>query len=619
MKKIYLPILALAALASCQNEDVAKSGEESSKLTGESTYAVFNIKLATAETRATTEATKGDENAVNKENDIKNAGIFVFKYESETGGISEVSKMVEGAPTADGTGFDVPSTPVMITSGKKHVIVVTNMTDAVKNDLNAKFGVATNANGYADFYAYAKELTGTENPLGTFMTVGENTPTITMSGEADPTLLAGVSETEAKLAANQNHISIYVDRSLAKLDVTMPNFGQNQNVSVKNKDGQEAVVGNVANMTYEVRNLKTQEYIMKHKKGTDFVVTPASDQLGESYWKTKGNTDKYFFPILDLNQPRAISQKLLTKATDATDATYRTFVSYMTENTNEVARIGNSTYAALKAFYKPADGYYVNGYTITGGVVTLQKEAGTVGAGQFSLFNYDYNLAFKSGTEAEATNINYFKTIAAKHISTIEASLKDIDPAKIKFIKGGLLTTAGGDVEDINGYDATKSIYDAANIQKIVAHLNAKANANPTLYVFVGKTTNTEGKLQQYQISAVYMWNPSLTQNGFKYNDGVNFGTLTAGLYNTTADGLQCFYRVNIFDEGVGTTHQMRYSVVRNQSYHMNITKINKIGYPTEIDITINPEEPLNNNTFIQAHILINKWVKKNMNTEIGM
>ena len=145
----------------------------------------------------------------------------------------------------------------------------------------------------------------------------------------------------------------------------------------------------------------------------------------------------------------------------------------------------------------------------------------------------------------------------------------------------------------------------------------AKAEGKPLLFVLVNETKNDDNKIERVTITAKYYWSP-LADGNYINNDGVDFGKLTMASYKTVVDGLQCYYRTNIFDSGYGVTNKMYYSVLRNQSYHTTINKITKIGYSTDFDLVVKPDEPLNNNTFVQFHVFVNQWVGKQMDTDLG-
>lgn len=614
MKIKFLSTMAFAALAmvSCNNDDEGLNPGGQGELTGEATYALFNIKIADSNQTRTETGAAGSEGAVEKENEIDNAGIYVFQYVTEETGTSEV---IQYAESIKGTGVEqvLPTQPVMLTSGKKHLIVVANMTTAVKDLLDKAFGDVKKADGYKEFRAViAKMADNTIDPTTNLVSNG----VFTMSGETDPTLLAGVTETEAKDPTNANHVKIFVDRIVAKIDVKLgalatPN-GTELPVMVNGETDPAKKVGDVAHFTYDVRNMNTETYITKRMKGTDFVVSPFSHLIDAAQWPALNSDHR--FPALTPGTILPFENTLLSAT-----ANYKGDVAFITETTNEFARTANSAYVGLQGFYNPIPAKYVSGYTVAAGKVTLTPTTEAFGGN--SWFNFEYDLAFKN--EAVNTlNHGYIKTLAGYHTSIIEPSLADIAQSKIKIISAGAITT--GDVT-IPGFVADSAITHVRNVKAITDYMNGlvdgAAEKTPTLFVFVTDTKNTVtgADLQRQYVSAIYMWNPGDGKT-FVHNDGVNFGKLSCAMYNTVpSQGLQCFYRVNIFDEVVGITHQMRYSVVRNHSYHMGISKISKIGFPTDGDLGVDPEQPLNNNTFVQATVTINQWTGKKMDdVELG-
>lgn len=631
VKSLLTMTFAALAMMAC-NDDIEKTGGPDNglgELTGEQTYAVFNIKVSDgSDTRAATSGSGGTEDGVANENRVDSASVYVFQYVTEETGISEVIANIQAADignaNTDDTTKILPNEPVMLTSGKKHLIVVANMTGTVKAQLDAAFGAAKKASGYEDFRAVVSHIANTTDPTTNFVTIRN---TITMSGESDPTLVAGVTATDAKDPNSSNNVKVYVDRAVARLDVKLGTLANNtylQTLPVVNPKTTKKV-GDVDSFKYEVRNMNTDAYIMKRMKGFDFVESPFSGLITEGSWAVLSSTMRYpqVFPGTIRPFPKAI------RTADGT-AKYGTEVSFITETTNEFARTSNTAYVGLQAYYMPDNTdatapHYVSGYTVgstTGSKVTLTPATGFVG-NKHSWFNFEHDLAF-----AEQDNENLLadnvKTLAGYHTSTRGAALDDIKKTDIRIIKGGVFDAAGSDIT-IGGYNAALPITDVVNTKAITKYVNdlpdTNAEKKATLFVFVRETKNTAqgDSLQRQYVTAIYV-----SQLGgdseYVYNDGVNFGTLNCGMYKTVKDeGLKCFYRSNIFDELMGVTHQMRYSVVRNHSYHMAISKVSKIGFPTDGDLAVDPETPLNNNTFVQATITISKWTGKNMDdVEIG-
>ncbi|MEG1544877.1 MAG: Mfa1 family fimbria major subunit [Tannerellaceae bacterium] len=653
VKNLFAMSLAALAMTACNNDENGPDGPNNGGnfAPGEATCAVFDIKVGSSnQTRATSGPETGAEAAANEEDYIENAAIYMFEWESEKGGRSDVSLYMDNLKN-DGTGDaqKIPATPIMTSSGKKHIVIATNLTATAKTALDAAFGTKGKLAGYAEFYAAAAKITTTDNtvnPKSLFLSGTNDKTHITMLGESDATLEAGVTETEATDPTGKNHVKVFVDRALAKLDlkleaVTGTTFPVVKDVNaISLGDKTAAKVGGISNVKYDVRNISKEQYYLTHKKGTDFIETPFSANT-PAHWGIAGDPTNTttadhraaaYYPTiaLDGTSTTGFTYGPLASAKSTTGAASDGFRAFMTENTSETAVVGNSSYTALKTTYKPINSHYINGFTnaATTNVVTLTPNDATTGtlgdevttiANGFSLFNQEYNIAFLSGADAAAAvKLSYLKTMAAYHTSRIEPSLKDIKATDILFIKAGKYeTSTETELVTVAGYDGAKAITDSINAKVICTYLNAQAGQKPVLMVFVSETKNSEGKLNKITLSAAYFWNTT-DDKKFVHNEGVNFGKLTFGVYNVVDNGLTSYYRVNIFDMDKGATHQMYYSVVRNYSYHVGITKINKIGFPTEVDMTIDPETPLNNNTFIQAEVSINKWVGKSMDTELG-
>lgn len=292
----------------------------------------------------------------------------------------------------------------------------------------------------------------------------------------------------------------------------------------------------------------------------------------------------------------------------------------MLENTNKVARVQNSTYAALQATYKPHDNLYVKGIknAPTTNLVSWETETGDMGVG-YSLFNYENNVAFTLGAGKTVTVDNFRATAIMQTSKELAGALRDLKIENSFMVVGGVLKAAvpGANVVDVS-FDTTKPITDLVNTDKIVKYVNDNSATFPLgRYVFSYLSKNVAGDVDKYTMTSILV--TKVGDAAYTYNDNVGIGTATFGFYATTEAGLTCYYRVNIFDKAYGSGHAMFNSVVRNASYHANIAKINSIGFPEEGDIIIKPENPLNIETHVQVLITVNKWIAKVMDTEIGM
>lgn len=198
LKSVFAMSLAALAMISCNNQEFEVPNESGNGnfTPGEATYATFSFKLGDKNSlRSSSTPGVGAEDAAHKEDEIKSATIYLFEWEGNEAGRSDVMLEVTGS-SADNGAWDVPSKPVMTTAGRKHLVVVTNMTKDTKDKLNAAFGAKGKLDGYAMFYQAMMDVTASpnDNPNTQFLTGVDAATNVTMIGEADPTILAGVSE-----------------------------------------------------------------------------------------------------------------------------------------------------------------------------------------------------------------------------------------------------------------------------------------------------------------------------------------------------------------------------------------------------------------------------------------
>ena len=625
IRNLFAISLAALAMGACSNDDLTGpdgpgNGNGDGAITGEPTWAVFNVKLGNGAGGRSATSDGGDtgrEGGLLSESKIDNAAIFVFAQTANPKkATSEI--MMDFSSVTNGL---IPAEPVMMAAGAKHIITVANVRPTVLAQLKAAFGAKDNAEGYEKFNAVVNKLgTGsTYHPDSLII----NTTSLFMTGESDPILKAGVTATEAATPGTSNYVQIYLNRSAARIDVKLAGGASTLPVKSKDLQGVEKEVGDVDGFKYQARNLKTSQYVMQQSSVGDFIPTfVPTEFVPATGWPTDPNADIYknnYFPYLAAGTLGTYDKDLVVGAT--TDPALGN-ITYMPENTNDVAVVGNSTFIALSAKYAPKADHFVKGIAtgLTGGRITLEPATTDYTAGQSAYFNFEYDLAFEAGMDVK----NVVLTLARYHASLIEPSLKDIAASSVVLLKKDAADVTGDEL--LSGLDpadgvttinwvANGSLENATNM--ILMSQKAAADGAPRLFVLVNATKNSANEIERLTITAKYYWSPEA--NG-KYinNDGVDFGSLTMSSYKTVADGLQCYYRANIFDSTYGVTNKMYYSVLRNQAYHTTINKITKIGYSTDFDLVVKPEEPLNNNTFVQVHVVVNKWVTKNMGTDLG-
>ena len=78
------------------------------------------------------------------------------------------------------------------------------------------------------------------------------------------------------------------------------------------------------------------------------------------------------------------------------------------------------------------------------------------------------------------------------------------------------------------------------------------------------------------------------------------------------------YYRINIQDNTYPENNNLYYSVTRNNFYNVNIQSISGLGYPSEGDVTVEPETPISQTTYMQAHITVEPWKVINQGADLN-
>ena len=263
-------------------------------------------------------------------------------------------------------------------------------------------------------------------------------------------------------------------------------------------------------------------------------------------------------------------------------STYETNVAYLPENTNIAPQVGNSSYVFIKSTFVPTENKFVTGTAAASNTATIATLSSTPATG-YAMFSYDYNYAF-APVATNALDDDQIETLIRHHLATnISGTSTDIKIAEKPIVIPATIT------KETYYYTKTEKTAEVA-----------------------GKTCTVISLEKYVQGSA----NASVKDPSFTIAD------LTVGMYawDNTNKGLTCYYRINIFDASYPKTEAMHFSVIRNNSYHVKISKVNSIGYPEAGDVEVNPETPLVDfPTYMQVEITINKWTEKEMDTEIGM
>lgn len=573
--------LATMTFVACSNDD--KLGEERSNgngnievVEGEPTWAKFVFKLGKdGVTRATGDTHEG----TTTEKNIKNLRAYIF---NEPGSFEAKTDNV----TVDEHGTEHTAV-LKLTSGKKRVYVVANMQDEwiTSTTTTAQFEAITLTHcTKAGRIAHTKgiETAPAVARVGNFDKISGNgnaetngflmTNVLKMT---EYTLYPGVSaedcskpsyESSAEMEQN-NHLEVSISRAAAKLQATYANAD-----ALILKDGESKTLGKLLTPTFAVRNLPVQSYMFLHNQANGFL-TPFYTMTNTS--STFEDFAKYYDEV---NEP-----DLDLKASTDGEAIKSI---YLPENSNQTPVRGNTTYVLVKGVFAPAANVMIN-------AVEVKSDGSSNLTIENKLDGTDYTTGGKDVPP-------YF--IVPEWENQIYTAPADFSGNLATYGLGMILKTylnKAGKQKWLNAVDEGSAV-DEGDIENPVS-------------VYYGSSFSTSEGI--YSVVTIKKYShPKDAQPGYK--ESVE-GTIRIFQYT----GGTCYYRVNVEDNMDGKTeaNNLFYSVMRNRFYNVNISRITSIGYPDDEDVTVDPTDPINQKTYMQAHITVEPWTKVEQDAELGM
>ena len=571
--------LVVMMFAACSNED--KPGEERSNgntevVEGEPTWAKFTFKLGKDD--AVSRTTDGThEEGTTAEKNIKNLRAYIF---NESGNFEAKT---EGA-TVD-THNTEHTAVLKLTSGKKKVYVVANMQDEwiTSTTTTAQFEAVTLTHcTKAGRIAHTKGADKAEavTRVGDFGKISGNGNAETngflmanVLATTEYTLYPGVSAENCSRSsydspeemAKNNHLQVSISRAAAKLQATYANAE-----ALTLKDNASKTLGKLLAPTFTVRNLPVQSYMFLHNQANGFL-TPFYTMTNTS--STFEDFAKYYD---EANKP-----ELNLKA--SSDGNAQSI--YLPENSNQTPVRGNTTYVLVKGVFAPAADVMINKVEVTG-----EGENLTI---KNTLDNTDYT---GGGTNVPAFFIvpEWENQIYTAPTSTSPSELASYGLAMI--LKTYL--SKAGKQKWLKAVDPTTAENEGDVSNPVSVYYTCKLTPAVGIYSMV-----TIEKNAQPQGQSGYLASTESQIRILQYVDGT------------------CYYRVNVEDNMGGKTeaNNLFYSVMRNRFYNVNISKITSIGYPSDEDVTVDPTDPINQKTYMQAHITVEPWTKVEQDAELGM
>lgn len=565
---LLVGMFAMAALtfAACSNEElpageIAGGDGTTEVVEGVPTYARFSFKLNGTHTRATTPGST-DEQAV------KNIHVYVFSNGIFEGGTSPAGTVVNNS-----TGV-FHSEALKLTSGLKNILVVANIETSWFPQPTVGTSLATFQNQLMELYTTPgrivhegttavprvgegyKNLQGTDKPADNGYLMANSI------SESSFTLKPGVSQSDAEQnsypggnASDYNHFDISLQRVTAKMQVTYDDADALVYEAPVGDLSNKVEIGKLTSPYFTVRNLPKNVYLFKHSNADSPLLTPF-------YTATNTTSGWGDFSIFDeVNVP-----DITIAAKDAPAPG----TMYIPENANAVPVIGNTSYIVVKGTFEPNKDLVITGYDASG-----KPEHAYAGSSD----------AITTYTNAPAWG---------SEIYAVPASVT----GEADRVKYGLQTTLKAyllkvGLKDYLGRDENNPYYDGVlgkNVYYSIA-LGAKDGIYNT--AIVSKNVEKDN-------NSGYDTTPIETIKFLQYENGTTY------------------YRINIQDNTYLENNNLYYSVTRNNFYNVNIQSISGLGYPSEGDVTVEPETPISQTTYMQAHITVEPWKVINQGADLN-
>lgn len=546
--------MATLAFTACSNEELPAevTGDNGNieVVEGVPTYARFTINMDGGKhTRATEVGTA-------EEQDVKNVHVYVFNN-----GVFEASTAADGDVITNSNGV-FHSEVLKLTSGQKTILVVANKgkdwypipaegtTLSVFQDqlmeLYTTPGRLNHGNGAIDRVGEGyKNLQGTDKPADNGFLMSN------LLSNSSFTLKPGISQADAEKndygqadPADYNHFEIPLYRATAKLQTTY----KDQDALVY-KAAQGDNLSNLVVVGTLTEPFFTVRNLPKHvylfQHGS--VDSPLLTPL---YNKTNTASDWEGLKIFDeVNTP---DLKVVEESSTANSL-------YIPESANAIPTIGNTSYILVKGVFVPNNKLVITDVDGYGNYVYGFKDS----SNPIKVFTYSPEwgpevYAVPDGISDEGERLKHGMNTTLKTY-LVRMGLK-------QYINSS---------EDAPVYDGIIG----ANVYYSITSGN-KIGIYNTLVI----SKNTERADKGFDKVVVE------TVKYLQYNDGITY------------------YRINIQDNTYQENHNLYYSVTRNNMYKVNVKSISGIGYPNEGDVTVDPETPISQKTYMQVHISVEKW-----------
>ncbi|WP_294470501.1 Mfa1 family fimbria major subunit [uncultured Bacteroides sp.] len=555
--KFLVAVFTMATLtfAACNNEElpaeVTGNNGNAEVVEGVPTYARLTVQMdGVKRTRTATETGTADEQ------NVKNIHVYVF-----ANGLFETSTGPSGDVVSNSTGV-FHSEVMKLTSGLKTILVVANkgtdwyptpttgttlaaFQDQLMDMYTTPGRLAHDVSAVARAGDGYKKLQGMDNPADNGFLMSN------LLSNSSFTLKPGISRADAERndygsedPADYNHFKISLYRAAAKLQTTYNDANALIYSTTQGDDLSKVVT--VGKLTKPSFTVRNlPQKVYLFQHGS--VDSPLMTPL---YNATNTNSSWGDFRIFDeVNAP-----DIEVVAKNETPNSL-----YLPENANAIPVIGNTSYVLVKGVFEPNRDLVITDVDNNG--------------------NYEYG--FKGNSDP--INVFTYSPAWGSVIYAVPASITG-DQERLKHginttLKTYLVRT--GLKAYINSNEKSP-VYDGIIGRNV--YYSIKPGAKDGIYNTLVISKNIEKDDKSYDATVVE------TVKYLQYNNGITY------------------YRINIQDGTQPENHNLAYSITRNNLYKVNVKSISGIGYPNEGDVTVDPETPISQKTYMQAHISVEEW-----------
>ncbi len=355
MRKTFKFFMCAAIMAvgfvGCSSEDVnptpdPNGGGDVTVEEGKPTFATFSFNVLNG---PESKASMVDD--TNEPANVNSIRLLIFKT-----GNSTVCETNTAYKSGDTNWDNTKSATVKLTSGTKKIFVIANAEEQtnIKAALDA---ISVNTTTLAEFYSKIYELGGNSVSQFSITEISDKTNGLIMSNPVDitcqKTLASGITEDQSRTGSSDatNSFTFYIQRAVAKGKVSYNNA-----TTLNTTDG----MGKLTGLTYGIHNVNRSVYLFQQfatdnvdsyiNDITKYVLPRAPyynqmDGWSEADLKDKTKYLPYYYTAYDYEGNGSLT--LYEKGNSSAKTVY------FTENTNNVTRVGNSTFALISSTFLP--------------------------------------------------------------------------------------------------------------------------------------------------------------------------------------------------------------------------------------------------------------------------